>query len=46
MVRFNQSGDDTEEIAEKIIEKLNSKFESNLFKLGNASKNSFWFYIK
>jgi hypothetical protein len=46
MVRFNQSGDDTEEIAEKFIEKLNSKFESNLFKLGNASKNSFWFYIE
>jgi hypothetical protein len=46
MVRFKQSGDDTEEVAEKIIDKLNNKFESNLFKLGNASKNSFWFYIK
>jgi len=46
MVRFNQSGDDTEEIAEEIIEKLNSEFESDLFKLGNASKNSFWFSMK
>ena len=46
MIRFKQSGDDTEDIAEEIIDKLNNKFESNLFKLGNASKNSFWFYIK
>ena len=46
MVKFKQSGEDTEEIAEKIVEKLNDKFESSLFKLGNFSKNSFWFYIK
>ena len=46
MVKFKQSGEDTEEIAKDIIEKLNDKFESSLFKLGNSSKNSFWFYIK
>jgi hypothetical protein len=46
MVKFKQSGEDTEEIAEKIVEKLNDKFESSLFKLGNSSKNSFWFYMK
>jgi hypothetical protein len=45
-VKFNQSGDDTQEIAEEIIEKLNDRFESGLFKLGNTSKTSFWFYIK
>jgi len=46
MVKFKQSGEDTEEISEEIIEKLNDKFESNLFKIGNSSKNSFWFYVK
>ncbi len=46
MVKFKQSGDDTKEIAEEIIEKLNDRFESNLFKLGNSSKTSFWIYIK
>ena len=46
-VKFKQSGDDTKEIAEKIIEKLNDRFESNLFKVGNSSsKTSFWFHMK
>jgi hypothetical protein len=46
MVKFKQSGEDTEEISEEIIKELNDKFESNLFKVGNSSKNSFWFYVK
>ncbi len=46
MVKFKQSGEDTEEIAEEVIEKLNDAFEGSLFKLGNCGKNSFWFYKK
>ena len=40
MVKFKQSGEDTEEIAEEVIEKLNDVFEGSLFKLGNCGKNS------